>query len=997
MYQATTRNRASSLKNFIGHWNIDLGTERAEPADAYVGGASPPCKRRARRKLAARSDFHKIRVKRHERGKMAKPDVKDVARNIRVTRIRALCTRLLSLGPERSQEVSLAKESQAQRAHLTVVEAPQPLPDKQASVSIVAQYPPLTNGSAKLASALVHMFQATGHSVATITGPGLSIARHQINFANENKYLKTASAAASDEREALAIVMARALEFARVSGNTWRQRRLEELRRFRFLARTIRRAKRTALVLDRNPFGSRDQLGFLLVACLLSLVTFRPVALFWRRHTALDIFHSLVGHDVPLPAPGVAEDAAYSAAFSGRTTEPRFRLTALRAEQTARFLAEREASERASSILQDVQFLAALANRHDLRKLLSLRVLGPPTVMSGAASDAALPPLGAANVRVRLPAAPDLAVTRYMLHLRSVLGLEQRFPLDAREDIRRFISWYVTEAATDVPGRWVPIAEGIRGRFRKAEVLALNPERAKNLTSLIARDANPVPLSPQLADIYSANDKARERYDLTDAVDRIAFAVEHLLRLEEGADAKEFSGAALHRFLAAPVGQDGQNVSRLTFLLALQLRLEVTGQDAVEEPWAAESLRVWGESIVLDRLPHLSGLISRPNAPVKNMRVAVAGLPGSSTGVGSNLHMSRMALRKLGFEADVQDLAGGRLATRSSKSEGRRPMRPFALHHVNADRIPQSVLTPEFLRQPETAHVGFLLWEFGVLPESHRLALDVLDEIWVPTAFLKETYSRATETPVRNVLKGIHVPQVRATDLSRFGISREDTVFLTCFDFHSALARKNPLAAVEAFLDAFPNDPSKRLIVKSTPPVANHWGDPENQWAKIEALAARDARIVILTDLMPFRELISLVRAADCLVSPHRAEGFGLLPAYALSQATPVIATDYSGTTDFCTPETAIAVGYDLAPLADNYAGQPMEGAVWAEIDKSQLSKEMAAFADDPVDARVRAVRGRRLISSRYSPARQAARYRDRLTDLGVLPQEAMPSRRASR
>ena len=72
-----------------------------------------------------------------------------------------------------------------------------------------------------------------------------------------------------------------------------------------------------------------------------------------------------------------------------------------------------------------------------------------------------------------------------------------------------------------------------------------------------------------------------------------------------------------------------------------------------------------------------------------------------------------------------------------------------------------------------------------------------------------------------------------------------------------------------------------------------------------------------------------------------------------------------------------------------------MEGAVWAEVDRAALAQELAAFARDPIDGRVRAVRGRRLIRTKYSPARQAERYRARLVDLGVLSEDAAAAKTA--
>ena len=48
--------------------------------------------------------------------------------------------------------------------------------------------------------------------------------------------------------------------------------------------------------------------------------------------------------------------------------------------------------------------------------------------------------------------------------------------------------------------------------------------------------------------------------------------------------------------------------------------------------------------------------------------------------------------------------------------------------------------------------------------------------------------------------------------------------------------------------------------------------------------------------------------AADCYVSLHRSEGFGLTLAEAMALGKPVIATGYSGNLDFMTPETSYLV-----------------------------------------------------------------------------------------
>ena len=54
----------------------------------------------------------------------------------------------------------------------------------------------------------------------------------------------------------------------------------------------------------------------------------------------------------------------------------------------------------------------------------------------------------------------------------------------------------------------------------------------------------------------------------------------------------------------------------------------------------------------------------------------------------------------------------------------------------------------------------------------------------------------------------------------------------------------------------------------------------------------------------------ALLARADCYVSLHRSEGFGLTLAESMALGTPVIATGYSGNTDFTTPHNSYLVDW---------------------------------------------------------------------------------------
>ena len=56
--------------------------------------------------------------------------------------------------------------------------------------------------------------------------------------------------------------------------------------------------------------------------------------------------------------------------------------------------------------------------------------------------------------------------------------------------------------------------------------------------------------------------------------------------------------------------------------------------------------------------------------------------------------------------------------------------------------------------------------------------------------------------------------------------------------------------------------------------------------------------------------MAALFARADCYVSLHRAEGFGLTLAEAMALGKPVIATGFSGNTDFMTPANSYLVDW---------------------------------------------------------------------------------------
>jgi glycosyltransferase involved in cell wall biosynthesis len=124
------------------------------------------------------------------------------------------------------------------------------------------------------------------------------------------------------------------------------------------------------------------------------------------------------------------------------------------------------------------------------------------------------------------------------------------------------------------------------------------------------------------------------------------------------------------------------------------------------------------------------------------------------------------------------------------------------------------------------------------------------------------------------------------------------------FDVHSHLARKNPLAVIEAFSTRVSPSEPVRLILK----CVNAESDPTGFATLLDR--ASGAAIDIHSGYISTDAIRSLMSSCDAYVSLHRSEGIGLTIADAMGLGKPVIATGWSGNTDFMDVSNAFPVGY---------------------------------------------------------------------------------------
>lgn len=359
------------------------------------------------------------------------------------------------------------------------------------------------------------------------------------------------------------------------------------------------------------------------------------------------------------------------------------------------------------------------------------------------------------------------------------------------------------------------------------------------------------------------------------------------------------------------------------------------------------------------------------------------GYPRAELGMGEHVRLSAVAFHAVRFPFSICDFSAGVVARQQDDrfvawldAEASFKVNVF---HVNADQmeVARDTFGPDFFA--DRYNVGYWAWELPRFPSEWRPAIEMVDEIWAPSRFIQDSLSKVADRPV--VWMPIAVQMEAPPDLDRghFGLPKDAFVFLFTFDFSSYATRKNPRAVLEAFRRAFGRDRRDVFLVIKT--MAREWHRDELESLREEM--EDDPRMRLLDGVMSPREIAGLVGCCDSYVSLHRSEGFGRGMAEAMALGKPVIATNYSGNTDFMTDSTACLVDYELVPVEeDEYPHH--EGQVWADPDVDQAAAAMRGLVADPARARQMGDRARRHLARDWSPAAVGARMRQRLDELGL-------------
>ena len=343
----------------------------------------------------------------------------------------------------------------------------------------------------------------------------------------------------------------------------------------------------------------------------------------------------------------------------------------------------------------------------------------------------------------------------------------------------------------------------------------------------------------------------------------------------------------------------------------------------------------------------------------------VLGYLRAESGVAEAARTTLRACRAAGVPAAAIEYARqapSRLGEAAPQGWPSTPDFGVTLVHLNADQCAFAVVDHADALAGRY-RIGCWNWELPEFPDRWPEAERSLDEVWAPSRFCADAFSRRLSIPVTHMPYAVDVPVPAGIDREALGLPRDPFLFLFVFDAFSVPARKNPEAVLEAFarVQAATAAPV-HLVLK----VINAASQP----ALARTLDAARTRpgVTVIDRYLDRRELNALLQACDAYVSLHRSEGFGFTMAEAMALGKPVVATGWSGNMDFMSEATACPVRYRLVPLAESY-GPYAAGQTWAEPDLAHAAGLMTRLATDRAWAADLGARAAAHMGEHFAPA----------------------------
>ena len=242
-------------------------------------------------------------------------------------------------------------------------------------------------------------------------------------------------------------------------------------------------------------------------------------------------------------------------------------------------------------------------------------------------------------------------------------------------------------------------------------------------------------------------------------------------------------------------------------------------------------------------------------------------------------------------------------------------------------------------------------WEYGSLPKEWiPIFRDQVDEIWVPSSWVRDCYIRSGVPAAKvfvvpnGVNTGAFHPEAKPLKLA----TKKRFKFLYV---GGLIRRKGVDVLLNAYLRRFSASDDVCLVVKSFGGELYRDEKTRAQIRKVQKDPAGPEILLLNEDFSP-EDLPGLYTACDCLVHTYRGEGFGLPILEAMACGLPTIVTAGGASDDFATDEVAYRIPAIRKNLGTAVLDMELTDEGWLlEPDLASVEKRMGWVLDNPDEA----------------------------------------------
>ena len=293
-------------------------------------------------------------------------------------------------------------------------------------------------------------------------------------------------------------------------------------------------------------------------------------------------------------------------------------------------------------------------------------------------------------------------------------------------------------------------------------------------------------------------------------------------------------------------------------------------------------------------------------------------------------------------------------------------------------------LTPEnypTFRQTNCYNIACTVWETEQLPKEWTALCNSMDEVWVPSEWNKEIFINSGITKPVYVIPHI-IKEQSLDNVIPLNVGTDDTTFIF-YSIFQWIARKNPIALLQAYLTEFESHENVCLVLKT---YRMNSSQEEQSLIKQDIMSIKKGlnlesypQMRFFGGLFSEKQMLSLHKRGDCFVLPHKGEGFGIPIAEAMLFGKPVIATNYSANVEFMNTENSYLINSRRTPVAGMIFGKYTGKMIWGDPDILHLRTLMRCVYNHRNEAIEKGIKAKEFIKDHFNEITIANKIVNRL------------------